>query len=112
MCVLHECMPTLKVLFIWLQLYYREPWTLLPLVLPVIISVLWAGALYFFLRNVSSWQVRNLPLFYTIVEMEVAWHQYTQRYRSTLESGSACVFTIVLTYSSLCERPNDRQLSV
>jgi hypothetical protein len=42
--------------YIVTKLYYREPWTLLPLVLPVIIGVLWAGALYFFLRNVSSWQ--------------------------------------------------------
>ena len=61
LCVMHQFYTCSEVL-ICLQLYYREPWTLLPLGLPVIIGVLWAGALYFFLRNVSSWQVRNICL--------------------------------------------------
>lgn len=39
------------------KIWYREPWTLLPMVLPLIIGLLWGVALYFFLSIVSSWQL-------------------------------------------------------
>ena len=43
-------------LYDYLQLYYKEPWTITPLILPILFGVLWILALKYYFSNVSDWQ--------------------------------------------------------